>query len=104
MPKCPYCKQELELKLDIFPTPITDKFKSDILETSENFIEIQSEVVPFGGKMMKSMAKIGLKFVSRYLDKVGALPLIVHSCKNCDSVISSESMVNLMSSSKSGSS
>ncbi len=104
MPKCPYCKQELELKLDIFPTPINDKFKSDILETYENFIEIQAEVVPFGGKMIKRMAKISLKFVGRYLDKVGALPLILHSCTNCDSVISSESMVDLMSSPNSGSS
>ncbi len=103
MPKCPYCKQELELKLDIFPTPITDKFKSDILETYENFIEIQAEVMPFGGKMIKSMAKITLKFVDKYLDKVGALPVIIHSCSSCDSVISSESMVDLMSSGKSGS-
>ena len=104
MPKCPYCKQELELKLEIFPTPINDKFKSDILETYENFVEIQAEVVPFGGKMIKRMAKISLKFVGRYLDKVGALPLILHSCTNCDSVISSESMVDLMSSPNSGSS
>ena len=103
MPKCPYCKQELELKLDIFPTPITDKFKDDIMKTYENFIEIRAEVQPFGGKMMKGMAKFALKFVDKYLDKIGALPILVHSCSSCDSVISSESTVDLMSSGNSGS-
>ncbi len=104
MPKCPYCKAELELKLEINPTPINDNFKDDLMKTYENFIEIQAEVVPFGGKMIKSMAKYGLKFVERYLDRIGALPLIIHSCSNCDSVITSESLVDLMSSRTSGSS
>ena len=104
MPKCPYCKEELELKLEINPTPINDKFKSDIIKTYENFIEIQAEVVPFGGKMLKRMAKYSLKFVARYLDKLGAMPLILHSCSKCDSVITSESSINLMSSQSSGSS
>jgi hypothetical protein len=104
MPKCPYCKAELELKLEINPTPINDTFKDDLMKTYENFIEIQAEVVPFGGKMIKSMAKYGLKFVERYLDRIGALPLIIHSCSNCDSVIASESLVDLMSSRTSGSS
>lgn len=104
MPKCPYCKEELELKLEISPTPINDKFRSDILVSYENFIKIQSEVVPFGGKMLKKMASYSLKFVGRYLDKIGAIPLIVHSCAKCDSVITTESLIDLMSSQRTGSS
>jgi hypothetical protein len=98
LPKCPYCKEELEIKLEINPGPINDKFKDDLLKTYENFIEIQAEVVPFGGKMMKRMAKYSLKFVDRYLDLIGAIPLIFHSCSKCDSVISSQTIVDLMSS------
>ncbi len=104
MPKCPYCKEELELRLEISPTPIDDKFKDDIMKTYENFIDIQAEVVPIGGKMIKRIAKYTLKFVDRYLDKIGALPVVLHSCSKCDSVITSESLVNLMSSGSSGSS
>ena len=104
MPKCPYCKEELELRLEISPTPIDDKFRNDIMQTYENFIDLQAEVVPFGGKMIKRMAKFTLKFVDRYLDQIGALPIVLHSCSKCDSVITSESLVNLMSSGSSGSS
>ncbi|MHA1822697.1 MAG: hypothetical protein ACTSXM_02375 [Promethearchaeota archaeon] len=104
MSKCPYCKEELELKLEINPTPINDKFKSDLIKTYESFIEIQADVVPFGGKMIKRMAQYTLKFVDRYLDRIGAIPIVVHSCSKCDSVIASESLVDLMSSGNSGSS
>ena len=104
MPKCPYCKEELELKLEIHPTPINDQFKNDLLTSYESFIEIQAEVVPFGGKMLKKMAKYSLKFVDRYLDRVGAIPIIIHSCSKCDSVITSESLIDLMSSQSKGSS
>ncbi len=104
MPKCPYCKEELELKLEIKPTPINDKFKSDLLKTYESFIDIQAEVIPFGGKMIKRMAKYSLKFVDRYLDLIGAIPLILHSCSKCDSVITAEPLIDLMSSQSSGSS
>jgi len=104
LPKCPYCKEELELKLEIKPTPINDKFKDDLLKTYESFIEIQAEVVPFGGKMIKRMAKWSLKFVDRYLDLIGALPVVFHSCSKCDSVITSETLVDLMSSRSSGTS
>ena len=104
MPKCPYCKEELELKLEIKPAPIDDKFRDDIMQTYENFIDLQAEVVPFGGKMIKRMAKFTLKFVDQYLDKIGALPIMLQSCSKCDSVISSESLVNLMSTGTSGSS
>ena len=104
MPKCPYCKEDLEIKLEINPGPIDDKFKDELLKTYENFIEIQAEVVPFGGKMMKRMAQYSLKFVKRYLDKIGAVPLIFHSCSKCDSVISSQTIVDLMSSGGSSSS
>ena len=92
------------MKLEITPGPIDDKFKSDLIKTYENFIEIQAEVVPFGGKMIKRMAQYSLKFVDRYLDKIGAIPLVLQSCSKCDSVISSQSVVDLMSSGSSGSS
>ena len=104
MPKCPYCKEELEIRLEIKPAPINDKFRDDIMQTYENFIDLQAEVVPFGGKMIKRMAKFTLKFVDQYLDKIGALPIMLQSCSKCDSVISSESLVNLMSTGTSGSS
>ena len=104
MPKCPYCKEELEIKLEISPTPIDDKFRDDLMKTYEDFIEIQAEVVPFGGKMIKGMAKYTLKFVDKYLDRIGAIPLVFQSCSKCDSVISSQSIVDLMSSGRSGSS
>jgi hypothetical protein len=103
LPKCPYCKEEVELKLEITPTPINDKFKSDILKSYESFVEIQAEVVPFGGKMLKRMAKYSLKFVNRYLDLIGAIPIVLHSCSKCDSVITAESLFDLMSSQRSGS-
>ncbi len=104
MPKCPYCKEELEIKVEISPTPIDDKFKNDLLQTYESFIDIQAEVVPFGGKMIKRMAQYSLKFVDRYLDLIGAIPLIVHSCTKCDSVITAEPLMDLMSSQGSSSS
>jgi len=98
LPKCPYCKEELNIKLEISPGPINDKFRDDLMKTYEDFIEIRAEVAPFGGKMMKGMAKFALKFVEQYLDKIGAIPLLIHSCSKCDSVISSQSVVDLMSS------
>lgn len=104
MPKCPYCKAELELKVELKPTTIDDKFRDDLMDTYQAFVEIQAEIVPFGGKMIKSMAKYGLKFVERYLDKLGAIPLILYTCSSCDSVINSESIVDLMSTGRSGSS
>jgi hypothetical protein len=104
LPKCPYCKEKLEIKLEINPTPINDKFKDDLLKTYESFIEIQAEVVPFGGKMLKRMAQYTLKFVDRYLDLIGTIPLVLHSCSKCDSVITSETLVDLMGSQGSGSS
>jgi hypothetical protein len=104
MPKCPYCKEELELRLEITPGPIDDKFKNDLMQAYENFIDIQAEVAPIGGNAIKRMAKFALKFVDRYLDQIGAIPIVLHSCSKCDSVITSESLVNLMSSGSSGSS
>ena len=104
MPKCPYCKEELEIKLEIIPGPIDDKFRDDLLNSYESFIEIQAEVAPFGGNLMKRMAKFTLKFVDRYLDRIGAMPLMLHSCSKCDSVITTESSIDLMHSQSSGSS
>jgi hypothetical protein len=99
LPKCPYCKEELELKLELKPTPITDKFKDDLMNSYMSFVEIQADVIPFGGGMMKKMAKYSLKFVDKYFDKIGAIPLTFHSCSNCDSVITTETIFDLMGSS-----
>ena len=104
MSKCPYCKEELEMKLEIKPTPINEKFKDDLMKSYMSFIDIQAEVMPFGGSMMKKMAKYSLKFVDEYLDKIGAIPLVVHSCAKCDSVITSQVLFDLMSSRGSSSS
>lgn len=104
MPKCPYCNEELELKLELKPTPINDKFKDDVIKSYKSFIDIQAEVIPFGGKMLKRMAKYTLKFVKRYIERIGAVPIVLHSCSKCDSVITSESLIDLMSSQVSGSS
>ncbi|MBD3195945.1 MAG: hypothetical protein GF317_12865 [Candidatus Lokiarchaeota archaeon] len=97
MPKCPYCKKELELYLEIKPTEITDKYKRDALQAYESFIEIQSEAAPFGGGMMKKFAKYSLKWVARYFEKIGAVPVVFQSCKNCDSVIDTEIVLSLTS-------
>ena len=104
MPKCPYCQGELKLNLEINPTSINEKFKDDLIKAYESFIEIQAEVMPFGGKMMKSMAKYSLKFVDRYLDHIGAIPLVMHSCSKCDAVITTESLFDLVGSKSSSSS
>jgi len=104
LPKCPYCNEELELKLELKPTPINDKFKDDVIKSYKSFIDIQAEVIPFGGKMLKRMAKYTLKFVKRYIERIGAVPIVLHSCSKCDSVITSESLIDLMSSQVSGSS
>jgi hypothetical protein len=103
LPKCPYCNELLKLKLEIRPTPIDDNFKDELMRSYQGFIDIQAEVVPFGGKMLKEMARFSLKFVNRYLDKVGAIPIIYQSCANCDSVICSEVLFDLLASNAPGS-
>jgi len=101
MTKCPYCKEELKLKLEISPTPVDEKFKDDILIAFKSFIDIQADIAPFGGNMIKQMAKMSLKFVDRYFDKIGAIPIVFHSCINCDSLINSESLFDYMNLSRS---
>ena len=63
MPKCPYCNAEFEAKLEIAPGPINEKFKDDYIKAYESFIELQADVMPFGGIMMKKMAKYSLSLL-----------------------------------------
>lgn len=95
MPKCPYCNAELELSLSIKPVPISDEFKDQAMTAIEGFIDIQADVAPFGGKMMKSMSKYALKWQKKYFDAVGALPIMFQTCKNCDAVIGTSNFINL---------
>ncbi|TXT67734.1 MAG: hypothetical protein BAJALOKI1v1_20051 [Promethearchaeota archaeon] len=53
-------------------------------------------MAPFGGKMIKSMAQYTLKWQRYYIDKIGALPFIIQTCQNCDSVISTSNFMNFM--------
>jgi hypothetical protein len=101
MPKCPYCNIELELNLTLKPVQISDEFKDQAMTAIEGFIDIQAEAAPFGGKMMKSMSKYTLKWQRRYFDKVGALPIMLQTCKNCDAVIGTNTFINISPYSKS---
>ncbi|MBN1801479.1 MAG: hypothetical protein JW891_08235 [Candidatus Lokiarchaeota archaeon] len=87
MVKCPYCEAELDLNLSIRPVTIDQNFKNGVLEAMQFFFEVQSEITPFGG-FVKSFMKMGLRFIDRYLERIGALPTVLISCKNCDKVIS----------------
>ncbi|MEJ2278614.1 MAG: hypothetical protein P8Y70_12820 [Candidatus Lokiarchaeota archaeon] len=93
MVKCPFCKEDLELGLEIKPTKIDDKFKDDAMVAIESFIDIQAEAAPFGGKIVKSMSKFSLKWIKRYFDEIGAIPIIIQYCKNCESVINTEILI-----------
>jgi len=84
---------------------LAPKSKAIPINTFEKSISFdQSPISPFGGKMLKKMAGYSLKFVNRYLDRIGAIPLILHSCSKCDSALTSESLIDLMSSRSTGSS
>lgn len=95
MPKCPYCKAELELNLTLNPVPIDDAFRDAAMGAIEQFLEYRASAAPFGGGMIKKMAKLGLKWVRKYFDQVGALPIIYQSCKNCDAVINTDIFINV---------
>lgn len=92
------------MKIGLKTTPINNKFWNDLMDKYQSFIEIQAKIVLIGGKMIKSIVNYTLNFVERYRENFGAAPLRVHSCSIYDSVISSESLVDLMVSGKSGSS
>ena len=95
MPKCPYCKEELEIKITMKPVKIDQEFKDAILTATEELIDIQADVMPFGGGMARNMAKYSLKWIEKYLNAIGGLPVMLQSCKNCDAVINSNLFTNL---------
>ena len=95
MPKCPYCKAELKLNLSIEPSEIGEEFKKEILAAMKDYIDVRAEMAPFGGGLMKSMSKMSLKWVNKYFDKVGALPMLYQTCANCDTVINTEIIANV---------
>ena len=98
MPKCPYCKAELELNLTMKQAPIDDVFRDAAMDAMEQFLEYRAAAAPFGGGMMKKMGKFGLKWVRKYFDKVGMLPIVLQSCKNCDVVINTNTFISVGSS------
>lgn len=55
-----------------------------------SFIEIQVEVMPFGGGLAKRFGKIALKFAGKYFDKIGAFPIIVLFCNKCSNTITAD--------------
>ena len=97
MSKCPYCKEEIEIKLELSPTPIDDKFKADILKAVGSFMEIKAEFAPFGKDRIKKIVKLRLNYLKIYFDQIGAVPQVFHSCSKCDSLITSESLLDFMS-------
>ena len=60
--------------------------------------------MPFGGKLVKSVAGMSLNFAEKYLDNIGALPFVFQSCRNCDTVINTELFTNISSAFSPGSS
>ncbi len=99
MPKCPYCKEELELSVMMKQAPVDDAFRDSAMEAMEQYLEYRASAAPFGGGMMKKMGKFGLKWVRKYLDQVGMLPISLHVCKNCDTVINTSTFISLGASS-----
>ncbi|MBD3230568.1 MAG: hypothetical protein GF329_20480 [Candidatus Lokiarchaeota archaeon] len=94
MPKCPYCEKELEIKLEIKPIEIDQDFKDAAFSATEGVIDIQADAAPFVGGMVRKMGKRVLKIVERYFNKIGAVPMIIQSCKNCNTVIDTEFYIN----------
>ncbi len=115
MPKCPYCKAELELKLDIKPVSINDNFRKDLVDTNADIanlnIQIQKELLEtFPGpgflkgmqrRMLdsnwtKRMLDWSIRRMEIFLSKWAALPVLYQTCKNCDTVINTEIMMDLI--------
>ena len=90
MSLCPYCEAELDLKLSLQPVAVDQDFKNGVMQAMESFLEIQADVMPFGGKLAKKFGKIGLNFVNKYFNKIGALPTVILSCNNCNKTISGD--------------
>jgi hypothetical protein len=82
--------------LKIEPVKVDEKFKDDALLAFESFIDISTEAMPFGSNIAKSFSRVGLKWIKKYFDEIGALPLLLQYCKGCDAVISSELLINPM--------
>jgi len=87
---CPYCNSDLKLKLSLNPVDIDQEFKDNALKAMESFIEIQAEVMSFGGGLAKRFGKIALKFANKYFDKIGAFPIVVLSCNQCNNTITAD--------------
>ncbi|MBN1216489.1 MAG: hypothetical protein JXA99_13745 [Candidatus Lokiarchaeota archaeon] len=90
MPLCPYCNNELDVKLSLKPVEFDQEFKEKVLQAIGTFLEIQAECMPFGKSFAKMGSKMVLKFANRYFDKIGAFPVTLLSCKNCDNVITAD--------------
>lgn len=96
MPKCPYCKAELELKLDIVPVEIDDEFRRLVIETDEDFIQLAKKMLGSLGGLATWGTGYHLKWKSKILNSLGALPMLYQTCKKCDTVINTEILVGLL--------
>ena len=115
MPKCPYCKDELELKLKIKPVTIDEEFRNSLIDTNTDIMdlqfEIQKELIDYqpGLGIFKGLSKrmYNSKFVQKYIDlaikrievlfdRWAAVPFMYQICKKCDTVINTEMMMDLI--------
>ena len=115
MPKCPYCKAELELKLEIKPVNIDDEFRNSLIDTNTDILnlnfELQKELIdimPVPGlvkgmqkrmhnsKRMQKLIDFGIKRLDIIFEKWAALPVMYQTCKSCDTVINTEMMMDLI--------
>ena len=97
MPKCPYCKAELELKLDIKPVEINDEFRQKVVETDEDFINLTGKLLGKLGGLATFGKGYTLKWKRKMLDALGAIPMLYQTCKKCDTVINTEVLMDLLS-------
>lgn len=93
--KCPYCNEELELEITLKPVPVDEEFKKQSISAMEGLIQIQADLAPVMGGMVRNMAKMQLKWISRYIENIGAMPVIFQTCKKCDAVINTELFLNI---------
>jgi len=97
MPKCPYCKDELVLKLDIKPVEIDDDFRALVVETDEDFINLAGKLLGKLGGLATFGKGYTLKWKRKMLDLLGAIPMLYQTCKKCDTVINTEILLDLLS-------
>ncbi|MFX1444428.1 MAG: hypothetical protein ACFFHV_13530 [Promethearchaeota archaeon] len=90
MSLCPYCETELDLKLSLLNVEIDKDFKNGVIQAYERFYEALATSKPLGGMLSKITGEIGYHILKKYYEKIGALPIVNLSCKNCNKTINIE--------------